>query len=167
MSWEFWGRPSVLHESYRWLIVLEHRDGRSWVPLFAMGDLGYPCSSMKYELHKLCCMPLDRATSSASHEDVVFSFWTVDLLQCAPRPRLMHTPQCERISGCVANDASMNLLIFGGRLLRRVSAMLLVLPRQNRMLFFSTVPQKTNTSEVCATEIHPLKKTLSVFTSGL
>ena len=45
-----------------------------------MGDLGYPCSSMKCELHRLCYMPLDRATSSASHEDVVLSSWAVDLL---------------------------------------------------------------------------------------
>ena len=53
-------------------------DWLSWSTV--MGHLGYPCSSMNYELQRLCCMPLDRATSSASHEDVVFSFWAVDLL---------------------------------------------------------------------------------------
>ena len=53
-------------------------DWLSWSTV--MGNLGYPCSSIKYELQRLCCMPLDRATNSASHEDVVFSFWAVDLL---------------------------------------------------------------------------------------
>ena len=47
-----------------------------------------------------------------------------------------------------------------------ITAMMRMLPRQNKMLSFSTVwsPQNTNTSEVCATEFHPLKKTLSVCT---
>ena len=39
----------------------------------------------------------------------------------------MHTPKGERMSGCVAYDASINVVIFGGKLLWRVSAMLLVL----------------------------------------
>ena len=66
-----------------------------------------PWCVRKFHAQRVCWSPLDIATSSTSHEEVVLVFWVVDLVYVAPLPIVVNTPECDLRSWCTPKEASM------------------------------------------------------------
>ena len=86
----------------------------------------YPCAEMKYQVHQMAGMKLSTPTIYVSMELFVLIFFFVELMIGNPRPKDNPPPECPRILGWTANNASTHHFKIPLPLALRVSESLLV-----------------------------------------